>query len=100
MLEFIKMFGLGIIYTVLSPLILAFFLLFVIYSLFNYLVCECINLGGFFLGKRFTEETELDKQYKKMKKAKEEAKKLAEEKKVNQSVIYNEVASGEGDIHD
>ena len=58
MLEFIKMFGMGIVYTILSPFILAFFLLFVVYSLFNYLVCEFIYLGGFFLGKRFDDTTE------------------------------------------
>ena len=61
MLEFIKMFGMGILYTILSPLILAFFLLFVVYSFINYLVCEGINLGGFFLGKRFEAKTKLEK---------------------------------------
>ena len=61
MLEFIKMFGLGVLYTVLSPVFLLVFLLFVVYSLFNYLVFEVINVIGFFAGKRFTEETDLDK---------------------------------------
>ncbi|MBR3891299.1 MAG: hypothetical protein IKJ30_04420 [Bacilli bacterium] len=67
MLEFIKMFGLGVLYTVLSPVFLLVFLLFVVYSLFNYLVFEVINVIGFFAGKRFTEETDLDKKLKKMK---------------------------------
>lgn len=71
MLEFIKMFGLGIMYTVLSPILLIVFILFVVYSFFNYLVCEAINLGGFFLGRKFDEKTALDKQYLKMKKEKE-----------------------------
>lgn len=66
MLEFIKMFGLGILYTILSPIILAVFLLFVVYSLFNYLVFEVINFVGFFAGKRFSAETALDKKLKKM----------------------------------
>ncbi len=96
MLEFIKMFGLGIIYTILSPLLLVFFLLFVVYSFFNYLVCECINLGGFFLGKRFSEDTELDKQYKKIKKEKEELRKKLEEAKMEQVGMIN----GEGDLHE
>ena len=66
MLEFIKMFGLGILYTVRSPIILAIFVLFVVYSLFNYLVFEVINLIGFFAGKKFTAETDLDLKLKKM----------------------------------
>ena len=66
MLEFIKMFGLGILYTVLSPVILAIFLLFVLYAFFNYLVFEVINLVGFFAGKKLSEETELDKKLKKI----------------------------------
>ena len=73
MLEFIKMFGLGIMYTILSPVLLVLFALFVVYSFFNYLVCEAINLGGFFLGKKFDEKTELDRRYLKMKKEKEDA---------------------------
>ena len=66
MLEFIKMFGLGILYTVLSPVILAIFLLFILYAFFNYLVFEVINIVGFFAGKRLSEETELDKKLKKI----------------------------------
>lgn len=71
MLEFIKMFGMGILYTILSPVILAVFLLFVAYSLVNYLVCEAIYLAGFFLGKKFDEKTSLDKTLAKMKEEKE-----------------------------
>ena len=70
MLEFIKMFVMGIVYTVLSPVILAVFAVFLVYALINYLVCESIYLGGFFLGKRFVAETELDKKYAKMKEEK------------------------------
>ena len=66
MLEFIKRFGLGILYTVLSPVILAIFLLFVLYAFFNYLVFEVINLVGFFAGKKLSEETELDKKLTKI----------------------------------
>jgi hypothetical protein len=71
MLEFIKMFGMGIFYTIISPIVLVFFALFLIYSLFNYLVCEAINLSGFFFGKRFTAQTTLDKECNKIKKEKE-----------------------------
>ena len=87
MLEFIKMFGLGILYTILSPLILAFFLLFVVYSVFNYLVYEVIYLGGFFLGKRFTVETPLEK-------------KLVEMRKATKEERANEIPQGkEGDLN-
>ena len=65
------MFGLGILYTVLSPIIVLIFLLFVVYSLGNYLVFEVINLVGFFAGKRFSVETELDKKLKKLRAEKE-----------------------------
>ena len=67
MLEFIKMFGLGVLYTVLSPIILLSFVLFLLFALGNYVVFEIINLVGFFAGKRFSEETELDKKLAKMK---------------------------------
>jgi len=70
MLEFIKMFGLGILYTILSPIILLFFLLFVLYTVGNYLICEVIYLCGFFMGKRFSELTALDKKLEKIKKEK------------------------------
>lgn len=67
MLEFIKMFGLGVLYTVLSPIILLIFVLFIVYSFFNYIVFEVINAVGFFAGKKITDETDLDKKLKKMK---------------------------------
>jgi len=67
MLEFIKMFGLGILYTILFPFIVAIFALFLVYGLFNYFVLECINLFGFFLGYTFTVETELDRKLDEMK---------------------------------
>ena len=67
MLEFIKMFGMGIVYTILSPVILLFFLIFLVYSFVNYLVCEVINLSGFFLGRKFSEKTKIDKEYARIK---------------------------------
>lgn len=81
MLEFLKMFGMGILYAILSPLIFAFFLLFVVYSFINYLVCEVVNLGGFFLGKRFEARTQLEKD---LAKAKEETVQETVEENVNQ----------------
>lgn len=93
MLEFIKMFLLGIFYTLISPLILLFFLLFVVYSLGNYLVCEVINLSGFFLGKRFVAETDLEKTMARARKKKREEAEMKE----NQEVI-SEVK--DGDLHE
>lgn len=90
MLEFIKMFGLGVMYTVLSPLIAVFFALFLVYSFFNYLVCEVINLSGFFLGKRFTAQTELDKEYAKIKKEKDR------EESIKVSVVETHIDEEEG----
>ena len=61
MLEFIKMFGLGILYTILFPFIVAIFALYLVYVVGNYLVLEAINFFGFFFGYTFTTETELEK---------------------------------------
>lgn len=61
MLEFIKMFGLGVLYTLLFPLIVVIFLLYTIYVFCNYLVLEVINLVGFFFGYSFSTETELER---------------------------------------
>lgn len=98
MLEFIKMFGLGVLYTILSPVILLFFLVFVVYSFFNYLVCEVINLSGFFFGRKFTAHTELDKRLSRMKKEKEEqSREGSVDVSVNQHVI--DVESRDGDLH-
>ena len=94
MLEFIKMFGMGILYTILSPFILAFYLLFVVYSFFNYLVCESIYLGGFFLGRKFDDTTELERKLIKVKKEKE-ALKQKELELNNQVVITHE----DGDLN-
>lgn len=97
MLEFIKMFGMGILYTILSPVILAFFLLFLVYSIFNYLVCEAIYLGGFFFGRKFDDKTELEKKYLKLKKEKEE-----NQIHVETSISYENVSSvnsEDGDYH-
>ena len=70
MLEFIKMFGLGVLYTILLPFIIAVFALYLVYVFFNYLVVEAKTFFGFFFGYTFTEETELEKKLEDMKKEK------------------------------
>ena len=67
MLEFIKMFGLGILYTIASPILLVVFLLFVVVSLINYLIQEVIYLVGFFMGKKYTTQTPLENKLKEIK---------------------------------
>ena len=62
MLEFIKMFGLGILYTILLPFILMVFAGYLVYVFFNYLVVESMALFGFFFGYTFSDETELEKE--------------------------------------
>jgi hypothetical protein len=79
MLEFIKMFGLGILYTVLFPFIVAIFALYIVYVFGNYLVLEAINLFGFFFGYSFSVETELEKKLASMRVNSSESGNVAEE---------------------
>ena len=67
MLEFIKMFGLGILYTLFLPFIIVIFVVYLIYVFFNYLVIESKTLFGFFFGYTFSEETELEKKLEMLK---------------------------------
>ena len=67
MLEFIKMFGLGILYTILFPLIVLVFALYLVYVFGNYLVMEALSIFGFFFGYTFSEETKLEQQLKEIK---------------------------------
>ena len=67
MLEFIKMFGLGILYTILFPVIVLIFALYLVYIFLNYLVMESISIFGFFFGYTFSEETKLEQELSKMK---------------------------------
>lgn len=84
MLEFIKMFGLGILYTILFPFIVVAFALYLVYVFFNYLVMESINIFGFFMGYTFTTETKLEIELRKMK---------------EESELENQVISNEGQIY-
>ena len=70
MLEFIKMFGLGIIYTLVFPVLVVIFSGFVVFTFINYLVKEVVNFFGFFMGYSFTVETELEQQLEKMREEK------------------------------
>ena len=61
MLEFIKMFGLGILYTIAFPVIVVVFAIYLIYAFCNYLVMESITLFRFFFGYTFSTETEVER---------------------------------------
>ena len=87
MLEFIKMFGLGVLYTILSPILLVVFALFVVYVFFNYLVLETINFFGFFFGYTFSSKTKLEE-------ALEKQKENENFDDVNRGLSNNDVVSG------
>ncbi len=90
MLEFIKMFGLGILYTILFPFIVAIFALALVYVFVSYLVMESISIFGFFFGYTFTSETELEKKLREMKEDGEQPVEIQEEKPVETvSYTYN-----------
>ena len=67
MLEFIKMFGLGILYTILFPFIVLIFGAYLVYACVNYVVLEFMAIIGFFFGYTFTAETELERKLNEMK---------------------------------
>ena len=67
MLEFIKMFGLGMLYTILFPFILVIFAGYLVYVFGSYLVMESITFFGYFFGYTFSEEKELEKKLREMK---------------------------------
>jgi len=92
MLEFIKMFGLGILYTILFPFIVVIFAIALVYVFVNYLVNESIHVFGFFFGHTFSEETELEKKLNAMK----EEKNVSEEESLDAGEVtytYNEETS-------
>ena len=99
MLEFIKMFGLGILYTILFPFIVLIFAIYLVYVFVNYLVVESLTLFGFFFGYTFTTETELEKKLRESKenneREKEEAKEIVYEYDPSVSGVKNEEGSDE-----
>lgn len=93
MLEFIKMFGLGILYTILFPVIVFIFALYLVYVFCNYLVIECLSLFGFFFGYTFSVETELEKKLRELKEA------SSVENKKAQEITYEYNPSTESDTN-
>jgi len=79
MLEFIKMFGMGILYTILFPFIVAIFAGYLVYVFGNYLVMESINIFGYFFGYTFSDETDLERKLREMKEGPELEKEESEE---------------------
>ena len=68
------MFGLGILYTILFPLIVVIFAAYLVYVFFNYLVLELVAIFGFFFGYTFTAETELEEKLHELKDEKKKEK--------------------------
>ncbi len=60
MLNFIKSFGLGLLYMILSPVLLLVLLAFSIYGLYNFVVTGFAGLVRFFKGQKFFPEFEED----------------------------------------
>ena len=71
MLEFIKMFILGMLYTILFPLLVVVFACYLAYVFINYIVMESVNIFGFFFGYTFSEETDLERKLREMKEEQE-----------------------------
>lgn len=95
MLEFIKMFGLGILYTILFPFIVVIFAAFLVYVFGDYLFLEIKTLVGFFFGYTFSTDTELEIKLKEMK---ESAKLQAEKESSNEDQeLPEENVESEGD---
>lgn len=69
MMEFLKLLGYGVLYTVLSPFYIAFFVLNMIYSFFVYIFMEITSVVVFFMGRSYFKD---DFETQKLKKKKEE----------------------------
>lgn len=87
MLEFIKMFGLGILYTILFPFMVIFFALSLVFVLGNYLFLEVKTCVGFFFGYTFTTDTQLEKKLKEIKREKKAAAESEEVVEITQDEI-------------
>ena len=74
MLEFIKMFGLWILYTIAFPVVVVVFAVYLVYAFCNYLVMESITLFGFFFGYTFSTETDVERVLREKKEAESEEK--------------------------
>ena len=90
MLEFIKMFGLGVLYTIAFPVIVVVFAIYLVYAFCNYLVMESVTLFGFFFGYTFSTETELERVLRERKEEESEEK--------TTKVVYEYNVSDEKDM--
>ena len=53
MMEFLKTFGQGILYVIISPILAVIFVFYLIYALFDYIVLEILSILLFFGGKNY-----------------------------------------------
>lgn len=105
-MKFLKSFLRGLLYVVLSPLIIAGFALYAVYSVFVYLVTFFIATIRFFSGNKLTTDLKQDKTLKKfVKEKKEEIKEEKEKEKeikklqLEQSLNPKETNSGSTTIN-
>lgn len=54
MVEFLRLFGQGVFFTLISPILAAIWLLGVVYTFLNYIIYEIKNFSRFFVGKPLT----------------------------------------------
>lgn len=66
MLDFLKRFGLGILYVLISPFVIAFLLLWAIFNLGIFFVQIIKGFGSFFKGKQFFPEFQEDVEAKRI----------------------------------
>ena len=86
MLSILKTFGLGLLYTVLSPFIVFILALYFVYTFITFIIMFFINIFKFFKGKSITDKLPIDIEAEKILLAQEQY-----EAKFNDAIINNQV---------
>ena len=60
MVEFLRLFGQGVFFTIISPILAAIWLLGVVYNLLNYIIFEIKNISSLFVGKPLDAPNDLE----------------------------------------
>ncbi len=60
MVEFLRLFGQGVFFTLISPILALIWLLGVVYTLLNYIIYEIKNFSSFFVGKPLNTPNKLE----------------------------------------
>lgn len=86
MLSILKTFGLGLLYTVLSPFIVLILALYFIYTFLAFIIMFFINIFKFFKGKSITDKLPIDIEAEKILLAQEQY-----ETKLKEAIINNQL---------